>query len=358
MDGIADTALFSMAAAAALFAVGQLIFQRKTARNYFLAIGVFCLCYVLLYFWAVDTGAIRRLPLLLYSNVTITFLVAPSVYLSFHLIIRDAERGERPFWPHFVPLPLVAALIAAYDAIRGPLAVGPGTPVPGQFSEPILYAISLASDLYMLAYMLAANLEAARRVAEGGPREARRLRFFRVYLLGLLLSSAATLAAYALGDESFFIVGAALFGIVVIGYALYCSSAPGRESAIWFGEAGRKGDSLKNIDPEPIERRLADIIERDKAFKDPRLSLAGLAKTLGVSPQQLSQLINERKGVNFRGYLNSLRIEEVKNDLIRYPERTILEIALDNGFNSKTAFNTEFARACGQSPRDYRKSRS
>jgi AraC-like DNA-binding protein len=354
---LADTLLFSMAVAAALFAVGQLLFTRKTARNYFLAIGVFCLCYVLLYFWAIETEAIRAVQPLLYSNITITFLVAPAIYLSFHLIILDLERGERPYWPHFAALPLVAALIVLYDAVRAPLSGGPGTPIPGQLSDPPLYAISLASDLYMLAYMLAANVEALKRVREGDAKKAKRLRYFRGYLLLLLASSIVTLLAYVLAEEAFFAIGAALFGVVVIGYALYCSSATGRERALWFGEGGRKDDKLKRIDSDRVAARLTEAMEAGKAFKDPQLSLPSLAKAIGVSPQQLSQLINERMGVNFRSYVNARRIREVQADLVLCPGKTILDIALENGFNSKTAFNTEFARACGQSPSEYRKSR-
>jgi AraC-like DNA-binding protein len=355
MGSLADTLLFSMAAAAALFALGQLLFQKKTARNYFLAIGVSCLSYVLFYFWALRTEIIRAVPLLLYSNVTLTFLVAPSIYLSFRLIILDSDRNDRPYWPHFAALPVAGALIATYDAIRAPLAGAPGTRIPGQLSDPPLYAISLASDLYMAGYMLAANLSAVRRARSGDAREARRLSVFRIFLLGLLASSIVTLLAYPLADESFFSIGAALFGVVVIGFALYCSSSSAQARAIWFGGNGRKGDALKNLDLESLEARLSRAMERDMAFKDAGLSLANLAKALKVSPQQLSQLINERKGMNFRSYLNSLRIEEIKRELLRFPDKTILDIALENGFNSKTAFNTEFARACGQSPSEYRK---
>jgi AraC-like DNA-binding protein len=145
---------------------------------------------------------------------------------------------------------------------------------------------------------------------------------------------------------------------MVIGFALYCSSSSAQARAIWFGGNGRKGDALKNLDLESLEYRLSRAMERDRAFKDPGLSLPDLAKALNVSPQQLSRLINERKGRNFRSYLNSLRIEEIKRELLRFPEKTILDIALENGFNSKTAFNTEFARSCGQSPSEYRKSRT
>jgi AraC-like DNA-binding protein len=358
MGSLADTMLFSMAAAAALFAFGQLIFRKKTARNYFLAIGIFCLSYVLFYFWALRTEAIRRVPLLLYSNVTVTFLVAPSIYLSFHLIILDSERRDRPYWPHFVALPIAAVLVAAYDAIRQPLAGAAGTSVPGQLSDPPLLAMSIASDLYMAAYMLAANLEAASRARRGEAREAKRLGVFRIFLLGLLASSIVTLLAYVFADDSFYAIGAALFGVVVIGFALYSSSSSAQARALWFGGNGRKGDALRNLDLETLESRLSRAMERDLAFKDPGLSLADLAKSLGVSPQQLSQLINERKGMNFRSYVNGLRIEGIKRELLLFPDRTILDIALDNGFNSKTAFNTEFARACGQSPREYRKAKS
>jgi AraC-like DNA-binding protein len=358
MGDLAETLIFSMAIAAALFALGQLIFRKKTARNYLLAIGVSCLCCVLLYFWAVGNGAIRRVPLLLYSNITITFLVGPSVYLSFRLIVRNAERLDGPYWPHFVPLPIVAAAVAAYDIPCRPLAGGPSAPIPGQLSSPGIYAMSLASDLYMFAYMLAANIEALRRVRAGGLREAKRLGYFRAYLLGLLLSAFLTLLAYALSSEAFLAIGAAAFGVLVIGYAIYCSSAAGLDRSQWFGEGGRKDDKLRSVDAVGLVERLSKAIDLNKAFKDPGLSLAVLAKELGVSPQQLSQLINDRMGVNFRSFVNARRIEEVKRELVRFPDKTILEIALENGFNSKTAFNTEFARSCGQSPRDYRKSRA
>ena len=74
----------------------------------------------------------------------------------------------------------------------------------------------------MACYMLAANLEALRRARGGDAREARRLRPFRIFLLGLLAPSIVTLLAYVFLDESFFAAGAALFGIIVIGFALYC----------------------------------------------------------------------------------------------------------------------------------------
>ena len=72
------------------------------------------------------------------------------------------------------------------------------------------------------------------------------------------------------------------------------------------------------------------------------LSLPKLASNLSVSPNNLSQVINERFSMNFFDYINSYRIEEAKHQLINSDlgRVTIPGVALDSGFNSKSAFYT------------------
>jgi AraC-like DNA-binding protein len=74
-----------------------------------------------------------------------------------------------------------------------------------------------------------------------------------------------------------------------------------------------------------------------------------------VNPNTLSQVINSREGKNFYDYINLLRIADFKEQ-IQQPESqkySLLGLATQCGFNSKTTFNRNFKKATGLSPTEY-----
>jgi AraC-like DNA-binding protein len=117
------------------------------------------------------------------------------------------------------------------------------------------------------------------------------------------------------------------------------------------------------LDPDKAEeyaRNLIHLFEREKIFKSPDLSLASLSKRLGISPKDLSRIINERLNRNFWALVNSYRIEEARDKIgeATNGDQTILDIALEVGFNSLAAFNRAFKKFTGTTPSHYRKSNS
>jgi AraC-like DNA-binding protein len=102
--------------------------------------------------------------------------------------------------------------------------------------------------------------------------------------------------------------------------------------------------------------RLTDVMEKRKPHCDPELTLPGLADILAIPVHQLSQLLNETVGQSFFDYINRARVEEAKNLLIdpAFSSYTILAIATEAGFNSKTAFNTAFKKHAGTTPSAFR----
>lgn len=93
----------------------------------------------------------------------------------------------------------------------------------------------------------------------------------------------------------------------------------------------------------------------NKPFLNPKLSMAEVAKELKVTPQQLSQVVNEKTNLNFANYINSYRIAMAKeimssHDFNRHTIDSIAELA---GFKSKSPFYVAFKKHTGLTPKDF-----
>jgi AraC-like DNA-binding protein len=115
------------------------------------------------------------------------------------------------------------------------------------------------------------------------------------------------------------------------------------------------------LPPETVARVKAKLIRaltEDRIYRDEELTLRTLAGALDVSPHQLSWIINEELRVSFPTLVNGYRVEEVKSRLAdpSFDGSSILQTALEAGFNTKAAFNRAFKRHTGMTPSEYRKS--
>ncbi len=103
---------------------------------------------------------------------------------------------------------------------------------------------------------------------------------------------------------------------------------------------------------------LVKQMEQKRYYLDADLNLSTLAKALEIHPNLLSRLLNQGLDKCFADFVNGYRVREVLNkfDDARYYHLTLLDIALDSGFNSKTTFNRIFKKFTGDTPLNYRKS--
>ena len=117
--------------------------------------------------------------------------------------------------------------------------------------------------------------------------------------------------------------------------------------------------SLSDIQATEILEKLTHAMEHEKMFRNPDLSLQSLSAHFDISPNYLSQVINEKTGRNFNDFVNTYRVEEVKLNLIvdKFHNYTILGIAMESGFSSKSGFNTIFKKMTGMTPSAFRKTR-
>ncbi len=114
------------------------------------------------------------------------------------------------------------------------------------------------------------------------------------------------------------------------------------------------------LQPEKVEEvvpKLLRLMEAERLFLDPDLTLRELSQRLRIHYNHLSRIINERFGLNYNDFINRYRIEEAKQKLADEEQResTILDILLSTGFYSKSVFNTAFKKFTGITPSEYRK---
>lgn len=105
-------------------------------------------------------------------------------------------------------------------------------------------------------------------------------------------------------------------------------------------------------------QRLEAYMQHEKPYLEADLTIEALARRLHISRHYLTQVLNERLGKNFYLYVNDYRIHEAKQRLLE-PDNahlTILSIAYESGFNSKSTFNTVFKKITDMTPSQFRKS--
>lgn len=115
--------------------------------------------------------------------------------------------------------------------------------------------------------------------------------------------------------------------------------------------------SLNRNQSSFLKKELFDLMEKQKPYLDPKLTLSSLASSINVEPPILTQLLNTEVGMNFYKFVNKFRVREVKKLIAedKNLEKNIMEIAFSAGFNSKATFNGVFKRETGTTPSQFRK---
>ena len=108
--------------------------------------------------------------------------------------------------------------------------------------------------------------------------------------------------------------------------------------------------------PDPlVMERIRRALVDDGLYQNPTLTLAELSAHTGLAPRLISFTVNAGFGCSFNDLVNGYRVAEVQRRLAAPDARrfTLLGIAFESGFNSKTTFNRIFKQVTGVAPRDY-----
>lgn len=163
----------------------------------------------------------------------------------------------------------------------------------------------------------------------------------------------------------------AVVGTVITVYIFFIGFCGARQNAIpdatqavttdikkVIASTGYKNSGLNDQKAEQLFIKLTKLMDETKPFLQDDLSLRILAGQLGVTVNQLSQAINQKSGSNFFNFINGYRVQLVKEKLKdpSLSHYSILGIAYECGFRSKSSFNKIFKATTGQTPQQYQKS--
>lgn len=153
----------------------------------------------------------------------------------------------------------------------------------------------------------------------------------------------------------------ATFALIATGVLLFVLASVATSLRFRKIRRQRNKYSTTTMDEERMEKALRELntlMEEEKAFLDPDLTLKKLAQQLRIHYNQLSRIINEKFKLSFNDYINKYRIREAQKKLTDPAEtnKNILEIMYDAGFYSKSTFNTAFKKFTGTTPSKYRQS--
>ncbi|MCF6404857.1 helix-turn-helix domain-containing protein [Chitinophaga filiformis] len=313
----------------------------------------FCTGSAVLAFIAQHTGLDTRYPLLVPLTESIRLAMAPSLYLGVLYFTSARRSWKRLDYLHFLPAVLFL-----------PVLFFGGRHLPHFLGVIVGSSVKLQMLIY---WILSFNLlrKHSHSIREVNAEVQRTdLKWLQYMLLGIAVIMLLWYnQVFRMNEqlERFTGIGY-LLGVYVIAFfslrqrEIFPYTEPEKSA---LQEVIEKKTTLPRLAADDIQRlkaRLNHLMEKEQLFTNSDLNLPQLAIRMEITVHELSYLLNKGYGQNFYQYINQYRVNRVKELMIseKYRHLSILGIAFEAGFNSKTTFNTTFKKTEGMSPAEYR----
>ncbi len=259
----------------------------------------------------------------------------PLVFLSFSSLTGRRQTG-RIVWIHAIPA-LVAGLLvlAAPDLIDGAL---------------IALFVGYAIALFILGRSGPDGLDEARLDDATGAHQALLLAAVSLCVSALLDLTVLLDLSWSRGENVRNIV---TFGNLLMLFLIGFTAMVAARSGAPAEPQATPADAPNAEQDREILARVDRLLNEQKLYRDDNLTLARLARRIGLPARQISGAINRQASRNVSQYINDARIAEACR-LLRETQAPITSVMLDSGFLTKSNFNREFRRVTSFSPTTWR----
>lgn len=317
-----------------------------------------------------STGYFKKIPQLLVVGRPYVFLFGPIFYIYVKILTAKNLILDKKDFLHFLPFLFHVIYIVPFFVLNNEDKIAL---FEEWCSEPTVdeYVITFIQIIHVFIYMFFVNHlrnEHKQKIKNSfSSIEQINLDWIRsIFIMFMVVFIVfAVLVIYsALGNKE---ISHALGSNIIAILASICIYSMGylglRQPEIFSGIDDSAESKIKYeksaLTPEDSEKYLKKLIEymkSEKPFIESNLTILDLANQTSIPNYYLSQIINEKLNQNFYDFINSFRIEEAKLRLLapEYENLTIIAIAYDVGFNSKSAFNTAFKKLTNLTPSQFR----
>jgi AraC-like DNA-binding protein len=114
---------------------------------------------------------------------------------------------------------------------------------------------------------------------------------------------------------------------------------------------------LKKSDAEKYAKMITKLMQEEKLWLNPEVNLKEISRHIGIPQHYITQVLNKQLNKNLYTFVNEFRANEVIRlfNVDKYNNWSIIAIAFEAGFNSKSSFNIFFKKFTGKTPSEYRK---
>lgn len=340
--------------------------KKKVSADYILSLWFLIIGIHLTLFFLIFSGKYIQIPYLLGLEIPLPLIHGPILYV--YILSLTKQRPRRYLWSlHF--LPALAIYLILWDFFRLP----PKEKISVYQNGGLMYQ-ELRKNINVLIYLsgflyICLSIFSLQKYKKNIAKQYSNIEKINLnWVYYLIIGISVVWILIILKDDTItftsvvvFVLLAAYFGISKAGILnlpeiktnIETENIPEEnEISVKYQKSSLSEEAIRMI-----YENLAYKMKSEKLFKDPELNLNTIASTLEIHPNILSQVINSIENKNFYDYINTQRIEEFKRIAV-LPENqkfTILSLALESGFNSKTSFNRNFKKYVKCSPRDFLK---
>ena len=340
--------------------------------NRWLALFLLCIAGALIDMPLYEFGLYDKYPILLVITKFFILSIAPTLYFSIVYFVTPNSVFQKKDYLHFIPLLCIVMIdIMLYYTTKGRqlLDILAGDSVSDRLLGTAVLIIPLSIYWYAAFRKLSQhqlNIEIFASSTENID-----LVWLRNFLYGLVVLIVCCFNDIVKIAPNLI----ALTPICYAGSAFYLSYFIVQQVEI-FPQKPIEAQRIQNLieaQQQPIGERkqvlseahfikaktdLLNIMTAQKPHLDSTLTLSKLADIVNITPHELSYTINTAFEDNFFGFINLYRVQESKIMLCtaEYKHLSVVGIAFEAGFNSKTAFNTAFKKITGMTPTEFQKS--
>lgn len=329
-----------------------------------LFVGLFAIWSVVVEESIVASGLWTDVPHILRLTTWMPFLIGPSIWLFVSSLTTSSQSQFGLL--HFLPAGFAFAYFLPFYLQSGDdkiAFVNATTEVP--IDSSILGVAKIVSVICYCTYSLVWLRQNRLKVASALSKWTQvSLTVFLVFILPLVVLFAAEHRWANIW------VSSDLIGAVYLATVMYALSLI--MLLFWrsFAAGTQALERYSNVPPDRKDGRIAILLDEATAqsmfddlssqvitrelYKTPGISVSDLAELVGVAQHYLSYVVNTCSGKNVTSWLNGLRVDAAKKLLLANRDLSILQAALDAGFNSKAAFNRVFKNETGMTPTAYR----